>query len=148
ELKKLASDMKDTAMRAMKHEAEKRVDRMEQKMRSGLALRAERPGLALGGVDYGPDGQIAYDLGAWAIAWLCHRAGPDVLIERFYPAVEALGWEAAFEEAFGLAPAAFYAEFDRFLELDRERQRAEARRGEATTLHHRAARWPTALLRG
>ena len=105
-------------------------DRMEQKMRSGLALRAERPGLALGGVDYGPDGQMAYDLGAWAIAWLCHRAGPDVLIERFYPAVEALGWEAAFEEAFGLAPAAFYAEFDRFLELDRERQFAILAAGE------------------
>jgi len=36
ELKKLASDMKDTAMRAMKHEAEKRVDRMEQKMEDQL----------------------------------------------------------------------------------------------------------------
>ena len=99
-------------------------DRMEQKLRSGLALRAEHPGLALGEVDYGPDGQIAYDLGAWAIAWLCHRAGPDVLIERFYPAVEALGWEAAFGEVFGLTPAAFYAEFDRFLELDRAQQLA------------------------
>jgi hypothetical protein len=32
ELKKLASDMKDTAMRAMKFEAEKRVERMETKM--------------------------------------------------------------------------------------------------------------------
>ena len=32
ELKELASGMKDTAMRAMKHEAEKRVDRMETKM--------------------------------------------------------------------------------------------------------------------
>ena len=67
---------------------------------------------------------LGYIFGAWAIAWLCHRAGPDVLIERFYPAVEALGWEAAFGEAFGLTPAAFYAEFDRFLELDRARQLA------------------------
>ena len=32
ELKQLASGMKDTAMRAMKHEAEKRVERMETKM--------------------------------------------------------------------------------------------------------------------
>ena len=32
ELKQLASGMKDTAMRAMKHEAEKRVERMEAKM--------------------------------------------------------------------------------------------------------------------
>ena len=90
----------------------------------GSPCAQNAPGLALGEVDYGPDGQIAYDLGAWAIAWLCHRAGPDVLIERFYPAVEALGWEAAFGEAFELTPAAFYAEFDRFLELDRAQQLA------------------------
>ena len=32
ELKKLASGMKDTAMRSMKFEAEKRVERMEMKM--------------------------------------------------------------------------------------------------------------------
>ncbi len=36
ELRKLAADMKDTALRAMKHEAEKRVDRMEQKMEDQL----------------------------------------------------------------------------------------------------------------
>jgi hypothetical protein len=36
ELKQLASDMKDTALRAMKHDAEKRVDRMEQKMEDQL----------------------------------------------------------------------------------------------------------------
>ena len=35
-LKQLASGMKDTAMRTMKHEAEKRVDRMEQKMEDQL----------------------------------------------------------------------------------------------------------------
>lgn len=36
ELKQLAGGMKDTAMRAMKFEAEKRVDRMEQKMEDQL----------------------------------------------------------------------------------------------------------------
>jgi len=36
ELKQLAGGMKDTAMRAMKHEAEKRVDRMEKKMEDQL----------------------------------------------------------------------------------------------------------------
>ena len=35
-LKQLASGMKDTAMRTMKHEAEKRVDRMEMKMEDQL----------------------------------------------------------------------------------------------------------------
>ncbi len=35
-LKQLASGMKDTAMREMKHEAEKRVDRMEKKMEDQL----------------------------------------------------------------------------------------------------------------
>lgn len=37
ELKNLAAGMKDTATRAMKHEAEKRVDRMELKMEDQLA---------------------------------------------------------------------------------------------------------------
>jgi len=37
ELKELAAGMKDTATRAMKHEAEKRVDRMELKMEDQLA---------------------------------------------------------------------------------------------------------------
>ena len=36
DLQKLASDMKDTAMREMKHEAEKRVERMEKKMEDQL----------------------------------------------------------------------------------------------------------------
>ncbi len=36
ELQKLATGMKDTAMREMKHEAEKRVDRMEKKMEDQL----------------------------------------------------------------------------------------------------------------
>jgi len=99
-------------------------DRMAGKLGSGLAMRAERPGLALGEVDYGPDGQLAYDLGAWGIAWLAHRAGEDALLETFYPNVEALGWAGAFELAFGLDPAAFEREFDRFLEEDLERQLA------------------------
>ena len=37
DLKQLAAGMKDTAMRSMKHEAEKRVDRMEMKMEDQLA---------------------------------------------------------------------------------------------------------------
>ena len=37
DLRHLASGMKDTAMRAMSHEAEKRVDRMEKKMEDQLA---------------------------------------------------------------------------------------------------------------
>ncbi len=37
ELKQLAGGMKDTAMRALKHEAEKRVERMEKKMEDQLA---------------------------------------------------------------------------------------------------------------
>lgn len=97
-------------------------ERMMGKLRSGLEFRAGRPGLRLAEVDYGPDGQLAYDLGAWAVAWLCDRAGPDVLIESFYPRLEELGWEGAFRESFGIGPEAFYAEFDAFLELEIEEQ--------------------------
>jgi hypothetical protein len=48
----------------------------------------------------------------------------DRLVDVFYPRLEAVGWDAAFEEAFGLTPEQFYADFEVFLGLSRGEQMA------------------------
>jgi len=92
-------------------------ERMRIKMEQGLALLAEHPDLSLAEVEYGPQADIAYHLGAWAIAYLCDQGGPDVLLECFYPNLSELGWEGAFQACFGRTSEEFYAEFDAFLQL-------------------------------
>ena len=91
-------------------------DRMRGKMREGLAELAAHPELVWHEVDYGPHGKAAYDIGAWAVAYLCDKAGADALIDEFYPRLSDLGWEGAFEATFDMTSQEFYAEFDRFLE--------------------------------
>ena len=61
--------------------------------------------------------QLAYEGGAWAIAYLIKRKGRDVLLESFHPKVEKLGWEAAFQKVFGQSSREFKAEFETFLDL-------------------------------
>jgi hypothetical protein len=61
--------------------------------------------------------QLAYEGGAWAIAYLMKRKGRNVLLESFHPEVEKLGWEAAFRKVFGLSSREFKAEFETFLDL-------------------------------
>ncbi len=97
-------------------------ERMALKLRSGLELRARHPGLRIAEVDYGPEAHIAYDLGAWAVAWLCREAGPECLLETFYPQLDELGWKGAFEATFGFPADSFWTEFDAFLELPLEEQ--------------------------
>ncbi|MGI9495881.1 MAG: collagenase [Mariniblastus sp.] len=66
--------------------------------------------------------QLAYEGGAWAIAYLMKRKGRDVLLKSFHPKVESLGWEAAFEKTFGQSSREFKAEFETFLDLDIDEQ--------------------------
>ena len=58
----------------------------------------------------------AYDLGAWAVAYLLKKVGQEALIDTFYPSLNELGWEGAFQETFGMSSEDFYVEFDLFLE--------------------------------
>ena len=67
---------------------------------------------------------LAYSMGAWAIAYLVDGTSPDVLLENVYPEAEELGWEAAFEEAFGMTPEAFDVEFMEFLDLPDDQRMA------------------------
>ncbi|MEO1995234.1 MAG: hypothetical protein ABGZ17_08160 [Planctomycetaceae bacterium] len=61
--------------------------------------------------------QLAYDSGGWAIAYLMHRSGEDVLLKSFHPQVETLGWEPCFRKTFGQSSAEFVAEFEQFMNL-------------------------------
>lgn len=65
----------------------------------------------------------AYDLGAWAIAYLSDLvADENALLNRFYPKLNELGWEGAFQASFGISSSQFYADFDGFLSKDIEEQ--------------------------
>ena len=83
------------------------------------------PGVPIEDFDYqSPCRQAAYDLGAWAHAYLANKFGPNVLLETFYPNLDKLGWEGAFSRAYGIASEEFYQEFDEFLDWPLEDQLA------------------------
>ena len=63
----------------------------------------------------GPCRNFFYDGGAWAIAYLIDQTNPDILLKTFYPNLESLGWEGAFQKSFQKSSDAFYSEFAEFL---------------------------------
>ena len=74
------------------------------------------PSESLKDIDYNNScSHVAYDLGAWAHAYLANKFGPSTLLDTFYPNFEKLGWEGAFESAYGMSPEDFYNEFNKFL---------------------------------
>ena len=67
--------------------------------------------------------QAAYSLGAWAVAYLINKVGnQNILTDTFYPNLSSLGFEGAFNLAFGYSSEEFYEEFDTFLKLPIEQQ--------------------------
>jgi hypothetical protein len=46
-----------------------------------------------------------------------HRYGEDVLLKRFHPVVDELGWDGAFTKAFGQSSSEFASEFEAFMDL-------------------------------
>ena len=60
---------------------------------------------------------MAYSAGAWAVSYLINKSGENVLLEKFHPNVEKLGWDGAFLSALNMTPAAFYSDFEKFLDL-------------------------------
>lgn len=93
-------------------------ERMEWKMVSGKeTLDRECTGMSIADITYAdPCSYSAYELGAWGHAYLQHLAGEQALLEVFYPYLNELGWESAFERAFGMTSEIFYIQFETFLE--------------------------------
>jgi len=90
----------------------------ENKMKNGKNTIEDRcPGIRLSDITYGNDcSQAVYDLGCWAIAYLLNKEGQTALLDTFYPSLNELGWEGAFQKTFGMSSEHFYAEFDAFFE--------------------------------
>ena len=69
-----------------------------------------------------PDTNVAYDIGAWGHAYLAYKFGSDTLLDTFYPNLQKLDWEGAFERAYGMSSEDFYEEFKNFLNLPLKEQ--------------------------
>ena len=72
---------------------------------------------------YSQGNHVAYELGAWAVAYLHDKKGSDFSTE-FYGQLDELGFEGAFVATFGISSEEFYVEFDEFLELSWSEQKA------------------------
>ena len=94
--------------------AARRGDSLESE-RARRQLRATGEWSALSGLEtsdaYWASVQTAADLGWLAVDWLVQRAGEASYIEYTTQRGRTPHWEDAFEDAFGIRPAAFYAEF-------------------------------------
>jgi len=85
-------------------------------------------------IDDAPEGvreyhrELAYDAGAWAVAYMIQRSGSrrlDSLRDELYPLVDELGWQEAVARYAGCEDVdAFYAAFEAFLAEPLEQQLA------------------------
>ena len=98
---------------------------MKKKMLDGLRMLKECPDLRMQDLNHESScNQAAYELGAWAHAYLANKFGPDILLDTFYPILEKLGWEGTFERAYNMSSEDFYEEFEKFLNWSLEEQLA------------------------
>jgi len=87
---------------------------MSRKMQS---KEDRRPGEGIADIPYGERGHIAYDLGAWFVAYLVNLVGEDTFRVGFHDDLNALGFEGAFVEHFGTSSQDMLDAFDTFLDL-------------------------------
>ena len=79
-------------------------------------LKKEHPGISLKTSGSSWESNAPYAYGAWAAAYLSHIAGKEAFIDKYYPAIDSVGWKQAFKQAFGMSIEDFYIEFDQFME--------------------------------
>ena len=94
-------------------------DRMTWKMQSKNDLFENE---LISDIPYGPRGYIAYDLGAWAIAYLISIVGEDVYRLDFYQSLNEFDWEESFINNFNMTSSEFLLDFHGFLELSIQEQ--------------------------
>tara|TARA_B110000196_G_scaffold165286_1_gene142111 strand:+ start:3937 stop:5061 length:1125 start_codon:yes stop_codon:yes gene_type:complete len=73
-------------------------------------------------IPYGQRAYIAYDLGAWAIAYLISMVELDIYVNDFYNDLNQYGWEESFNRNFNMSSSDFLINFHNFLNLDIEEQ--------------------------
>ena len=73
-------------------------------------------------IPYGERAYIAYDLGAWSIAYLISIVGLDTYRVDFYNDLNEYGWEESFNINFNMTSDDFLASFHEFLDLNIQEQ--------------------------
>ncbi len=82
--------------------------KMQQKLRSIDDLR---DGESIRDIPYGNRAMIAYDLGAWFIAFLIHKTSEEAYRIRFFDDLNRKGFEGSFVKNFGGSSEEFLDEF-------------------------------------
>ena len=97
-------------------------DAMVEKLDAAKASLLRYKNLTLKDADVYDSELSPYNIGAWAIAYLVHKTGSNVLLDDFYPNIAELGWAKTFKLAFGMSPAQFDREFMKFMKLTTDEQ--------------------------
>ena len=93
---------------------------MQRKLHSSGSLQE---GETIRDIPYGRRARIAYDLGAWFIAFLISKSSEEAYRVNFFKALETRGFEGAFLDSFGRSSKALLEEFHNdFLSLTRHSQ--------------------------
>lgn len=91
---------------------------MERKLRS---LKNLREGESIKDIPYGKRGRIAYDLGAWFIAFIINKTSEEDYLVKFYRGLNSKGFEGSFIKNFGSSSKDLLDEFHyTFLKLSIE----------------------------
>ena len=99
------------------------LEYMRRKIEKGkIGLKSVCPGVSLKDLGWSTRNgnscaDFAYDIGFWAHAYLANKFGSDTLLDTFYPNLQKLDWEGAFERAYGMSSEEFYKDFKMFLNL-------------------------------
>lgn len=79
-----------------------RAGYLREVMRRKLnSVKDLRDGENIKDIPYGPRGRIAYDLGAWFIAFLVHKTSEDAYRKGFFKDLNSRGFEGSFRKNFG-----------------------------------------------
>ena len=90
---------------------------MERKLKSLQDLSGDE---RISDIPYGKRGIIAYDLGAWFIAFLIHKTSEEAYRVKFFRGLNQDGFERSFKKSFGRSAEEFLDEFhNTFLKLSR-----------------------------
>ena len=93
---------------------------MQRKLQS---LSNLHDGETIRDIPYGRRARIAYDLGAWFIAFLISKSGEESYRVKFFKALETSGFEKAFLDSFGRSSKTLLEEFhNHFLPLSQRSQ--------------------------
>ena len=90
-------------------------EKMKRKLRSLKRLKA---GESIKDIPYGKRGMIAYDLGAWFIAFLINKTSEEAYRIKFFKDLNTKGFEESFVKSFGASSKDLLNEFhNTFLKL-------------------------------